>query len=91
MRDMEVSHLRGAYNRTVKLSKMIWEHRYLIQEIKDLIEYETLQKASELWNDLDYPIQELLIIAPRFGGPFTTQERKIVKDFWVVTVEDIEK
>ena len=90
-RHKEVAHWKGKYERTVMLCKAIWGERSSIAWIKDYLDAGDDLGASETWNELDYPVQKLLITAPRFGGPFTTAEVKKIKELWEVTIEDIEK
>jgi hypothetical protein len=89
-RDRELEKLNQTLRRTVRLCKTIWYERESIEQIKDCLSKEDLVGASQLWNELDYGVQKLLIIAPLFGGPFTTEERGIIKSFWIITVADIE-
>jgi len=89
-RDREMEKLQQTLKRTVRLCKLIWEERYVIGQIKDYLASEDYQRASDLWNELDYPTQNLLITAPRKGGVFTTEERARVNDFWEVTIGDID-
>jgi len=90
-RHKEVALWKQKYERTVRLCKAIWEERASIECIKYDLEHDYALGASEAWNELDYPVQELLITAPRFGGPFTTQERTKLKELWDVSITDIEK
>ncbi len=89
-KDAELKNLENRLKRTVRLAKTVWQERYFIQDIIDCIAEDDLQAAADMWNELDYKVQELLIIAPTKGGPFTTKERAIVDSFWKITVEDIE-
>ena len=96
--DIEKRNLKAAadlweakYKRTVKLCKAIEQYRPYVGDIKGYLSLDDDLGASELWNELDYPVQKLLITAPRFGGPFTTAEVKKIKSLWDISVEDIEK
>ena len=86
----EVEALKKSLKRTQILCKTIYKYYDYIYEIKSYIEQERLQGAQELFEELDYPIQALLMTAPKFGGAFTTKERAVMKTLWKVTVEDIE-
>ncbi len=86
----EVEALKSKLKRTQILCKTIYKYYDYIYEIKSYIEQERLQGAQELFEELDYPIQALLMTAPKFGGAFTTKERAIMKTLWKITVEDIE-
>ena len=90
-RHKEVAHWKGKYERTVRLCKLVYTDYHLIGIIKRCLRLERYPDASELWNELDTPVQKLLITAPRFGGPFTTAEVKQIKELWEVSIEDIEK
>lgn len=90
MRDKEVSLWKGKFKRTVKLCKAIYEYRDYIEQIKQCLSSGDVLGASELWNELDYNVQQQLITAPLFGGPFTTSERKQVTELWEVSLEDLE-
>ena len=83
-RDMEVSLLKAKLKRAELTSKAIWEYRDYIAEIKEFIGLEELTGASEEWNELEYDIQKRLYTAPLYGGPFTTKERAIIRDFWKI-------
>ena len=89
-RDKEVSLLKRQLKSSQTALKHLWEYRDYVEEIKAYIASEELTGASELWNELEYPVQRSLYIAPLYGGPFTTKERAIIKGFWIITTEDIE-
>lgn len=91
MQSSRVAHLERAHKRTVRLCKLIWEYREYIQGIKDLLYLEDLPGASELLNELDYEVSQLLMTAPRYGGPFETWERAELKKVWDVSIEDLER
>ncbi len=86
----EALYWKGRYNHAVKLCKAIYEHRDYISQIKIYLAYDYPIGAAELWNELDYPVQKLLITAPRFGGPFTTEERAKIKELWEISADDLE-
>ena len=90
LRDKEVSHWKGKFKRTVSLCKAIWEYCDYVELIKGELAAEDDMGASELWNELEYPVQKLLITAPLYGGPFTTEEVKKIKQLWEISVEDME-
>ena len=87
----EVALLKSQLKRTQVLCKTIYKYYDYVYEIKDYIAQERLEGAREAFAELDYPVQKLLMIAPTKGGPFTTQERAIMKTLWSVTVEDLER
>ena len=88
-RDMEVSLLKAKLKRAEDVCRAILFNIGYIEEIKEYIALEELTGAEELWNELEYPVQKLLITAPRFGGPFTTEERAIIRGFWKITEKDL--
>ena len=90
-RQKELAQLKSKYERTVRLCKCIWEHCDYIELIKGELSADDTLGASELWHELDYPVQKLLITAPLFGGPFTTEEVKKIKELWEISVQDIEE
>ena len=90
-RHKEVAHWKGKYERTVRLCRAIEQYRPYVGDIKGCLSLGDDCGASQLWNELDYPVQKLLITAPRFGGPFTTAERAKIKELWEISIEDIEK
>ncbi len=62
----------------------------LIQDVKEAIErysreenLEELYVAAELWFGLPQEDQKLLFRAPSKGGPFTTAERKVIKEKFI--------
>jgi len=62
----------------------------LIQDVKEAIErysreenLEELYAAAELWFGISQEDQQLLFRAPTKGGPFTTAERKVIKEKFV--------
>jgi|GEM_PF-2559975 len=87
----DLALLQGKYERTVRLCKAIWEHNDLIYEIKYWLNMGEINncEVEDLWNDLDYPVQKLLITAPRFGGPFTTEERAKIKKLWEISADEL--
>ena len=55
----------------VVLDSVLW--------IKRGIENKDYTSAEEVWSDLSEDEQTALWVAPKFGGIFTTEERKIIK------------
>ncbi len=47
--------------------------------IKDSISQNDIGYADQLWSELSEDEQTALWVAPKFGGIFTTEERKIIK------------
>ena len=90
MNSMEANLLRKDLQRTVSLCKALIDNYGTITDIISKIALERLGEAAYLWNELDYPVQKLLYIAPSKGGAFNTQERAIIKSFWIISVSDYE-
>ena len=90
MRDKEVSLLKSKHKQCIDLCRAIWEERGSIECIKIALSNDCELEAAEAWNELDYPVQKLLITAPRFGGPFTTEERAKIKSIWEISTDDLE-
>jgi hypothetical protein len=90
-KDKEVLHWKRKYKRTIKLCKCIRENFDSIDYIHQALEKGDDLAASEAWNELDYSVQDLLITAPTFGGPFTTKERAQIVGMWDLSIEDIER
>ena len=88
-RNKEVTHWKNKYKRTVRLCKAIWEYQDYIVEIKGHLSVDDDLGASELWNELDYSVQQLLITAPLHGGPFTTEEVKKIKELWEISENEL--
>ena len=52
---------------------------YSVGYIKQYIFEENLWSSQECWDELSQEEQTALWVAPKFGGIFTTEERKIIK------------
>ena len=89
-RHKEVAHWKAKYKRTVRLCKAIFNKADYINWIKYYLNRQDILGASELWNELDYEVQKLLITAPLHGGPFTTAERAKIKELWDISTDDLE-
>jgi len=87
----EVEALKNGLKRTYVLCHTIYKYYDYIYEIKNYLKDDRPEGAKELFEELEYPVQKLLMTAPKFGGAFTTAERAIMKTLWKVTVEDIER
>jgi len=71
-------------------TQAILNNHGLIQDVKEAIErysreenLEELYAVAELWFGLPQEDQQLLFRAPSKGGPFTTAERKVIKEKFV--------
>lgn len=71
-------------------TQAILNNHGLIQDVKEAIErysreenLEELYVVAELWFGLPQEDQQLLFRAPSKGGPFTTAERKVIKEKFV--------
>ena len=78
------------YKNCIKLCKAIMDNYYSIDGIKFWLASDNQLAASECWNELDPEVQKLLITAPRYGGPFTTEERAKIRDLWEVSIDDLD-
>lgn len=81
-RQKEIDILNDKLKRTVRLCKAIMENMPSIECIKLALSNDCELEASEAWNELDEHTQNLLITAPTFGGPFTTNERAKLTELW---------
>lgn len=90
MRSGEVSLLNKQLKRTVRLCKAIYANAEYIVSIKDALNGDDLVYAGQLFHELDFEDQRLLMMAPSKGGPFTTKERGILRDVWEVSPDDLE-
>ena len=86
----EALHWKRKFERTVSLCRTILEYCDYIELIKAELAAGDVTGASQLWHELEYPVQKLLITAPRFGGPFTTEERAKIKELWEISADDLE-
>lgn len=48
-------------------------------ELKEAITNEDLEYAAECWNGLEEWEQTAIWVAPKYGGIFTTEERRVVR------------
>ena len=56
-----------------------WESVYFI---KQYIAYDDMVGAYQLWDEFTESEQEALWVAPTYGGIFTTEERKAIRDMF---------
>lgn len=69
--------------RVVAMNKMLRESWYLLDivaGIKQNIAEDDITYAMQLWAELSDEEQTAVWIAPRYGGLFTTAERKIIQE-----------
>ena len=95
--DTEVHNLKAEI---AHVTKLMWIARKSAAAMRDNLDYIQLIKeaiakddtvyAQQLWEELPYPIQAALIVAPSKGGAFTTAERATIRGFWNLTLEDME-
>ena len=90
IRDKEVELLKQQLKRAQAVPTAVWEYRDYLEQIKDYLLAEELVAAQELFEEIPYPVQKLLMTAPTKGGPFTTAERAIMRTLWKVSQEDVE-
>jgi len=75
--------LQDVYRRQAKLTKTIMEYYPSIMAIKDAIALKEYAKGAEAWFELSDEVKMALWVAPTKGGPFTTEERDVMKqDEW---------
>jgi len=86
----EVATLKMSLKRSYLVCHAVYDYYDYIYEIKKYLSDDRPEGAKELFEELDYSIQKLLMTAPKFGGAFTTQERAKMRDLWIISVEDIE-
>jgi len=84
-RQKEINMIKAKFKRTVRLCKAIYEYRDYIEQIKQCLANDDAPGASELWNELNTEVQQQLITAPLYGGPFTTQEVARIKGLWEIS------
>lgn len=61
------------------LQDFVEDNEDTIQTIKESIETEDLSPGAEKWFALDHETMKWLWTAPTKGGPFTTEERKVMQ------------
>lgn len=71
--------VQDLYRKYVRLTKAIMENFSSISAVKNYIAEGNLSAAAEAWYELPQETQMDLWVAPMKGGPFTTEERKIMK------------
>jgi hypothetical protein len=81
-RQRELAHWKNKFKRSVRLCKAILAEIDTITYIKEKLAVQDAVGAQEAWLELDLEIQELLITAPTYGGPFTTKERSEITRLW---------
>lgn len=86
----QVELLSRQLKHSQKLCRILMDEYHTVRSIQYALGRDDEQAASDVWNELDYHIQKLLITAPRKGGPFTTEERAKVKAIWQISQQDIE-
>ncbi len=89
VRDREILMLKSKLKRSQNVCKAIWEYKEYVEEIKCYLLTDELTAAEELFEELDYGVQKLLMTAPTKGGPFTTAERATMRSIWKIKAEDI--
>ncbi len=95
--DKDVDRLERELGQAKKALSRAKSCMYFVRENWiDLVEMKTAwlnnddDYAGQIWNELDYKAQSALILAPTFGGIFTTDQRNRLKGYWNVTIEDLE-
>ena len=62
-----------------ELNAAIRENMKSIQAVKEGIATGELHAAAEAWFELDNQIKKTLWVAPSNGGPFSTEERRVMQ------------
>ena len=76
--NIELEAERLAYQKS-RLIEAINEHMDTITAVKDGIREGNLSTAAEAWFELSNDEKRSIWAAPSKGGPFTTEERKVIK------------
>lgn len=75
----EQSLTNGQVFALLRMTKVMRENIESVYMIKSSIELKDMMLAQQCWDELTEPEQTALWVAPKFGGIFTTEERKIIK------------
>jgi hypothetical protein len=67
------------YKRFAFTMRAAYEHHESIQLIKEACETGYLEPGAAAWFELPDDIKQTLWVAPTKGGPFTTEEREVIK------------
>lgn len=86
----EIEHMDRALKRTVRLCQAITRNMDSLIVIKEALALDDTTFASQVFHEIDFKDQRLLMSAPTKGGPFTTQERGIMRGLWEVSAEDMD-
>lgn len=65
--------------RKIKCDALVEQFAESVAAIRDGIDSGDLWKAAEAWFELDQEVMRGLWIAPTKGGPFTTEQRRVMK------------
>lgn len=81
--EMEGKTIEGgmseAEHKAIEFKELLEMHEESIAAIKGGIALNEYSRAAEAWFELSEDVQRGLWVAPSKGGPFTTEERKIIK------------
>ncbi len=88
----ELEEVKKAFNRSKACTRALVRNLASVLEIQIGLaippnsgECKDVQYAELCWNEVDYQDQCDLMLAPKFGGCFTTRERAEITKFWKVT------
>lgn len=70
---------KDIYKQCAFLVSAVLEHADTIKAIKQGIADDDLSAAAEAWNELTQEEKQSIWVAPSKGGPFTTNERNVMK------------
>ena len=76
----QAKYTSGQIFRLMRHNEAVRELFKSIACIKEGIENERYDEAREAWGELTGAEQEAVYIAPKYGGIFTTEERRIIKN-----------
>jgi len=77
----EIVQLKRDLNRSKACMAALWLNLDTVLEIKQALPEDEVY-AQQLWDELEYRDQDALMLAPKFGGCFTTLERMTISKFW---------
>ena len=77
----ELEQCQKRFNRAKACMSALLRNWESVAEIKSALPEDTVY-AKQLWDELELKDKEALILAPKFGGCFTTLERTVITGFW---------
>ncbi len=88
--ERELSESNKAFNRSKACTRALVRNLASVAAIKEALDTDRELGVDDgyaelCWNEVDYQDQCDLMLAPKFGGCFTTRERAEITKFWKVT------